>query len=124
MKKRRLDDLPPFERHPPSHEDEENRGEGDDAQATRLDQEHGDHLADGGEIFPRINNDETRHAYGRSGGEESIYKSKRILGSRNRETEEDSTCENDSRKTEDENPRRREVPRKERFNLNTDFHWL
>ena len=44
MEKGRLNDLPPLERNSTSHDDEENRGEGNDPQASDLEEKNGDHL--------------------------------------------------------------------------------
>jgi hypothetical protein len=44
MEKGRLNDLPPLKRDSTSHDDEENRGKGNDPQTPNLEEKNGDHL--------------------------------------------------------------------------------
>ena len=80
MEKGRLNNLPSLEGNSPSHQDEEDRGEGDDSQSSDLKEEDGDHLPQRTQILSDVDDHQARHTDGRSGGKEGIDKTEISLG--------------------------------------------
>ena len=74
-----MNNIPPFEGDPSAHQDKEDCGEGDDAKASYLEQEDGDHLAQCGQILPCIDHDKPCDADTRGGGKKCIYKTEMSL---------------------------------------------
>ena len=127
MEKSGLHDLPPPEGDSPAHQDEENRGEGNDPQSADLEKEDGDDLAGKRKVFGDIDRGQAGYANGRIGGEKGIDKGQVTLCRRKRKPEKKGPQKDHGGKTEDEDPGRGKEAGSKRFKAEALFfrhRWL
>ena len=121
MQESGLHNLPPFEGDSPTHQDKENRGEGNDSQPADLEKENRDYLPGERKVFGDIDAGQPGDANGRIGGEKGIYKGQVTRSGRKRKPEEEGPDKDHGGKTEDEDPGRGKVSGNERFEAKSLF---
>lgn len=109
MKERCLYNLSILERDPPAHDAEEECREGDDSQPADLEKKDRNDLTGNREVLPDIEHGKTCDANGGRGGEEGVDEIDVFTGRGEWEPQEESACQDQAGKAEDEDLSRREL---------------